>query len=193
MSPIIKGIVASGISGHLTPPYTPEGSAYELASYTVPSGGVAQVMLSVPSGYRHIEVQMSARMTGSANNCYLVINDDRGSNYTFHQLFGDGGGSAGAGGNGFTIPSNCPNFNVPASSATTGIFGAGIMTIPDYSNLTKLKTIRTFTGHDTNGGGYIINRSSLWNSTAAISTLLFIPDSSVNFAEHSSFTLIGYK
>ena len=192
MSPLLPGIIASGISGHLTPPYTPEGSAYELASYTVPSGGIANVTFSVPTGYRHLEIQMSARMTGAANNCYLIINGDTGNNYTFHQMFGSGDG-VGAGGNGFSSPSSSPNFNTPASSVTAGIFGAGIMSIHNYADTTKLKTIRTLTGHDTNGGGYIIQRSSLWNSTAAISTLSFIPDSSVSFAEFSSFTLIGYK
>ena len=42
MTPIIKGIVASGISGHLIPPYSPTGSYDALAVYTVPSGEIGR-------------------------------------------------------------------------------------------------------------------------------------------------------
>jgi len=174
-------------------PWSPTGAYDALATVTAPSGGVASITFAgIPTGYKHLQVRALGRLTGNANNCTLKINDDSGSNYSFHQLYGDGG-SAGAGGNGFSTPSSSPNFNLTAASATAGNFGVGIMDILDYTNTSKLKTIRTLTGHDTNGGGYVIARSALWNSTSAVTSITFTPDSGYSFAQYSQFALYGVK
>ena len=77
MTPIIKGIVASGISGHLIPPYSPTGSYDALAVYTVPSGGASSIIFAgIPqSGYQHLQLRgiVRANDTNPVGNNNLAM------------------------------------------------------------------------------------------------------------------------
>jgi len=191
MSPLLPGIIASGISGHL---FTPEGSAYEIAKYTVPSGGISQVSFAVPSGYRHLEIHSSARTdyAQTDSNMDLRFNNDAGTNYGGHYLFSNGTGSPVAGGGGGNQQINMTR-GTGANSAS-GVFGHGITTILDYASDSKYKTVRSLTGHDQNIAytGYIFTFTGSWLSTAPITSIQILP-SNGNIAQHSTFTLIGYK
>jgi hypothetical protein len=190
MSPLLPGIIASGISGHL---FTPEGSAYEIASYTAPSGGVASITFAIPSGYRHIELQGIHRsdLSGSGNNIgmYMRFNGDAGSNYYWHELAGNGS-SAMAYGQSDTGINASPHG--PRAGDTASVFNADVITILDYASTTKTKVSRSLAGDDLNGSGWIHQASGLWNNTSAITSITLFLESS-NFVENSTFTLIGYK
>ena len=76
-------------------------------------------------------------------------------------------------------------------------FASGIADILDYSNTTKNKTTRTFSGYDTNGGpsngdfGIVMLGSGFYNTTAAVTSLGIY--SLTNFVENSSFSLYGIR
>ena len=175
-------------------PWEPQGAYDALSTVTVPSGGLASVTFAgIPSTYKHLQIRMIGRLNGAANNCSLVFNGDTGSNYTQHQLFGSGS-SAGAGGSAYGVPSARPTFNMTGTNEASNIFGTGVMDILDYANTSKLKTVKLLTGSDYNGSGFIIMRSLLWNSTNAINSITFVPDSpSTGFVQYTQFTLYGVR
>ena len=191
MSPIL-GIIASGISGHLTPPYDP-GAYYALASTTVPSGGVASVSFAgIPTGYQHLELRMFAHSNRATNPEYLKINfnGDTAANYSWHYLYGQGAtAGVGAGANAAYMFSQY--YGGAAQNANT--YGSGITEILDYASTNKYKTIRDLAGYDDNGNGSVSMQSGSWRNTAAISSIVITPGGGTLIAQYSSFALYGVK
>jgi hypothetical protein len=185
MSPILTGIIASGISGNLTPPYSgPEGAYDALASVTVPSGGLASVSFAnIPTGYKHLQIRMLTIGNGSLTaSGFMAINgDSTSSNYYTHYLYGNGS-SALAG-------TNQANF-VPFAMGTSAAPGAEILDILDYTNTNKNKVIKSYSGVDANGSGQLSLFSILWNNKSAITSISL---SFTTIQQHSSFALYGIK
>jgi hypothetical protein len=186
------GIYASQISGKL---WAPAGAYDALATVTVPSGGVASVTFAgIPTGYKHLQIRLNARVTGSTTDSNIVAyfnTDTTSGNYPQHVLYGTGS-SAAAG----YSPSdaNIAIGRTPGASSSANIFGLGIADILDYANTNKNKTVRALSGQDQNGSGIVLLNSGLWRSTAAINSITLAAQSGKgNLAQYSSFALYGVK
>ena len=186
----ILGIVASQITGRLTPPDT--GAMFPLGMVSVGSAGSATISFtSIPSTYKHLQVRALIRGTASASaiSANMQFNSDTGSNYSYHELYGNGTSaqaSAGATQTRFFL-----HGNAPAATALASSFGVAVMDILDYANTSKYKTTRCLDGMDVNGtGGYILLDSGSWQNTNAITSIQITP-SSGNFAQYSQFALYG--
>ena len=195
MSPLLTGVLASQISGHLNT-YTLTGSYDALATVTVPSGGASSIVFSsIPSTYTHLQIRGIAKDAGANNNNtaspYLNINNDSGSNYAIHALRGDGSNATAFG---YASQSSITLYGAGIGNATSSIFGGFITDILDYTT-NKNKTVRTLAGNDSNGVGvnHISLSSGVWLSTNAINSLTITSASSGNFAQYSSFALYGVK
>jgi hypothetical protein len=188
MSPILTGVIASGISGHLTPPWSPEGGYDSLATVTVPSGGAAMIEFAgIPSGYKHLELVVFARLTTSnANQMPITFNGDTSSIYADHNLRGNGS-SASAGADINASPMYIDR--IPGTATSSGTFGATRILILDYASSSKYKTLRALFGYDANGSGLVGLNSGLWQSLSPI-TSIKITD---NYAQYSQFALYGVK
>jgi hypothetical protein len=77
-------------------------------------------------------------------------------------------------------------------SSQVSMFGTQIIDILDYANTNKYKVMRSLNGHDNNGNGFILHRTSLWMSTSAISSITFTFSSS-NYMQYSQLALYGIK
>jgi hypothetical protein len=194
MSPILKGIVASGISGHLTPAAT-----YE-SIQTVIVGGTAPTSIdftSIPSTYKHLQVRWIGRITPSTSDENLAIqvgngSVDTGSNYSVHYMYGAGGVNASTGGSGSQTSTNIGR--VTGATAAANVFGTGVLDLPDYQNTNKQKTFTSLSGSTGNGTGIVWEVSGSWRSTAAIDTIKFIHlYGSGGFAQYSQFELFGIR
>jgi hypothetical protein len=187
------GIMASQISGHL---YDGPFGAYDsLATVTLSSATSTIAFAGVPSGYKHLQIRGIARssISGSgADNIAFRINGDTGSNYTTHNLYGNG---ASVFANSFVsssygyIPSP-----IPANGVGSNIFGVAVIDILDYASVNKTKTFRVLSGFDdntSNATNRIQLSSTLWNSTSAITQIEF--SNSGNYLQYSSFALYGVK
>lgn len=188
MAPIL-GIYASSASPNIY------GNSYESIATINGDGSSSSITFSsIPSTYQHLQIRVTAREASGTNvfgNTTVQANGDTGSNYTMHQLYGDGtaysNGSSGYG-------SATAMVNIAGNSAAASTMGVGIVDILDYTNTNKLKTFRCLTGTDNNtGSGYILLRSQLWNSTSAITSLTLTDTSGVAFTSTSSFALYGIK
>lgn len=184
----ILGIIASQISGHLNT------NSYEsIATVTVGAGGSSSISFSsIPSTYKHLQVRGIARTSRASTQDALGMqfNSDTGSNYSRHQLNGDGTSATADAG---TSTTSMQINRFTASSATANNFGVLVADILDYSNTNKYKTVRTLGGYDDNGSGFITLNSGLWMSTSAVSTITLISINAANFAQYSSFALYGIK
>ncbi len=168
------------------------GAAYELIESSVLTSAQASVTFSsVPSSYKHLQIRAVVRSTGTGNPRVLVrYNSDSGSNYAYHNLYGD---SSTVWSEYNTANTGWAFYFVPNSSQTSGVFGAAIYDILDYSNTTKNTTTRVLGGSPLSGVIYDVGiHSFLWMNTAAVSTILLSGDGQ-DFAIGSRFSLYGIK
>lgn len=198
MSPILTGIIASGISGNLTPPWAPYGAYDALSTVTVPSGGVASITFAaIPQGYKHLQVRhscISNRTTFAIEDLTIRFNGDTGANYSYHLLRGNGStAAAGAAANASFV-----YLDVASGTSVSNYFGVGVTDILDYADTSKFKTTRSLTGIDTNGSvagefGRVALQSGNWRNTVAINSMVISPLNGTQFNQHSQFTLYGVR
>lgn len=187
----VSTLVQSWMYGVTTDPIY--GSFESIATTTVGAGGQATITFSsIPSTYKHLQVRYMARTNRAATQDFLLtrFNSDTGSNYSYHQLAGDGsaaGSSAGA------TQTSMQSGMTAGGSTTASIFGAGVIDILDYGDTNKYKTLRTLDGMDRNGAGQVEMYSGNWRSTSAVSTITITSYGSANFVEYSSFALYGIR
>jgi hypothetical protein len=184
------GIYASQISGHL---WAPNGAMDALATVTVPSGGAASIEFAgIPQGYKHLQLRVLARSGSTAsggNYLSMRFNGDSGSNYTYHALQGDGSSATAAG---LASQNTVYLQRMANNNDASGIYGAMVVDLLDYSNVTKYKTVRNLGAYDANGSGRVYFSSSAWMNTAAVTSISIAPESST-FNQYSSFALYGVR
>ena len=159
----------------------------------VTATGSSQVIsfTSIPQIYKHLQIRGIARSTEAAagTNYTLTLNNDTGSNYAYHRLRAEGTSATGAG-----SASQAYIFvgRAPGAGTASGIMGAIIIDIHDYTSTTKYKTVRALMGQNSNNAyaGEISLRSGLWMSTNAISSITITLDNP-NFANTTTFALYG--
>lgn len=178
----ILGIIASQISGHLTPPDT--GAMFPLGMVSVGSGGAADVTFSsIPSTYTHLQIRCLVQANTSGNSA-LSLNynsDTTASNYYRHALLGDGSSASTQAAQQFY-----------AGSITDNAWAVNIIDILDYKNTSKYKTTRVLAGRENNSTGAVFFTSHLWMNTNAITTIKVSP-AAANFVQYSSIALYGIK
>jgi len=196
MTPLLTGVFASQISGHLTPPFTLAGNYDALGTVTVPSGGLASITFAgIPqTGYSHLQIRGVMKQAATSVDIeYLVgtFNSDAGANYSYHNI--RGGGASVVTGAGASLNTMAISVASPSShSSYANMFGAVVVDILDYANTNKYKTVRTLGGMDGNGSGNINFNSNLWLNTAAINRI-DLSSQSFNFSQYSQFSLYGVK
>ena len=187
----------SGVQSAASSSVTPTTTAFASIATTTLSTATATITFSsIPATYTHLQIRGILRGTRAAATVdgTYIFNSDTGSNYAQHELNGNGA-AAGATANApsaTSIPISFGIASIPASTATSGIFGTYIIDILDYANTSKYKTARHIGGYDANGSGGIVFVSGLWQSTSAITSITFTP-SSASWAQYSSFALYGIK
>jgi len=194
MSPILKGVVASGITGRLNT-WAPTSAYDALATSVVPSGGLSSITFAgIPqTGYSHLQVRVIARSTyntGASSALTMQLNGNSTiGNYSVHLFDGNGSGTPGA----YGASGDYPQGSIANATAGAGIFGVNIFDILDYTNTNKYKTIRNIGGNDNNGSGAVRYASgSFYADTNGITSITF-QTNSANLAEFSHFALYGVK
>jgi hypothetical protein len=153
---------------------------------------VTSVTFSSLGSYEHLQLRYSLRSTRSTqayDNIYVRFNDDSGTNYSGHYMLGYA--TTGAAG-GTTSQSNTWGYRASAGTAVTAQYGVGMFDIYDYRSTNKNTT---FMGVGGTNGSY--NETGmfegLWDSTAAVTSILLYPTASTDWVRGSEFTLYGIK
>lgn len=180
MSPIL-GIYASSMRGAV-------GDYQSIATVTVGSGGQASVdFTSIPNTYTHLEVRFIAKAS-TQTRMRLQINADTATNYSTHLLLGNGSSAFSAAG------PNEPKIAISSLiESTANTFCAGVVSILEYKDTNKFKTVRSLSGFEDNtSNSEMALGSGAWRSTNAVTSLKFYLDSG-NLGQYSSFGLYGIK
>jgi hypothetical protein len=145
---------------------------------------------SIPQTYTHLQLRFISRVD-SANYTLMTFNgDSSASNYTWHQLDGNGSAASAGGATSGVFGGAVINFT---SGGTSGIYSAAIVDLLDYTNTNKYKTVRSLTGVDKNGSGNIALNSNVWLSTSAITSLSITFNGGFAIATGSQFALYGIR
>jgi hypothetical protein len=176
VSPIL-GIWASQNYVRIAP------SSYESIATFTPSGTGTITFSSIPSTYKHLQIRCSS-VPPTGNYTYLRVNSDSGSNYSFHQLEGNGSTASASA----TTSSNLIYINNYGATTSPAV---AVIDILDYTNTNKYKTVRSLGGVDSNGSGFVQFRTGAWLNTTAISSITIASDG--NYGSGSIFALYGIK
>ena len=172
----------------------PPGDFESLQTVIVTGSSQAEIdFTNIPQTYQHLQIRGIARTTEptvTRGDFRMRANGDTNSNYAWHLLIGDGGGSASA----FSATSQTfgrIGYTTHAGAASN-ILGTFIIDILDYANTSKNKTFRTLGGAELNGSGSVSYNSDLWMSTSAITSIKLYPAAN-NFDVNSHFALFGIR
>lgn len=169
-------------------------NSYEsIQTVSVGSGGQSTISFTViPATYKHLQIRWLARdnFASDASDAIIRFNSDSGSNYTWHQLVGDGSTAAAYAS---TSQTSMRAGIVAGSTAGANVFAATVLDLLDYANTSKNKTARNLAGYDKNGAGQVALSSGSWMSTSAITQIDISPRVGTSFSQYSSFALYGIK
>jgi hypothetical protein len=169
------------------------GNFVSIQTYTVTSGGATSITFSsIPTGYTHLQLRgiMQLAESGSSDN-WAALHLNGTLNTYQHTLYGNGS-SASAAANGSTSDHQTDWFIDGPQSGNTHIFAAFVTDILDYQSTTKNKTMRTLSGFDANGSGYV-NFTSQLSSVGAVTDIEVFSRSGSGFSQYSSFALYGIR
>ena len=162
------------------------GTSYEsIATTSVSTGTTTIEFASIPSTYTHLQIRGIWSRVSTNQYAYLRFNTDTGTNYAWHDIYGDGAGI-------FAERNASQDAIAMAYSSSGTTFTGFVYDILDYANTTKYKTVRGIEGRDLNGSGAIAFHSGLWLNTNAI-TNIRIHTSANQIAQYSHFALYGIK
>jgi hypothetical protein len=132
---------------------------------------------------------------GYPTGSYVTFNADTASNYSNHNLRGNGANAQSGASVGSTSADSAIIIPGKSGSNENVTFGVGVVDILDYANTNKYKTIRSINGADFNGSGSVFMGSSNWRNTAAITSITITCDVTylTNFLTNSIFSLYGVK
>lgn len=171
-----------------------------IASTLVGSGGVSTVAFTdIPQTYKHLQIRMfvqTNRATYCRDSAEIRYNNDYGSSYYYHVLYGDGAAvGAGAG-----SASSDSTATIGTNVENTGKqFGIAIVDVLDYASTSKFKTTRLISGTEMNGvgfggiGGLVQVGSSLWSNATPITSIQFEPGVGSLFTQYTRISLYGIK
>jgi hypothetical protein len=177
--PIFGTIASSNQSIKLT-------DFYQIATITLATSAANIEFTSIPATYTHLQLRVSILSSVQFGGVAMQFNSDTGTNYSFHNLYGDGAGAFSDAG------ATQAQMYIYFVGGTTNPSG-GVYDILDYANTNKYKTMRGIEGVDANGSGYVNLTSGNWRSTSAITSIKLTNPSARTFNTNSKFSLYGVK
>ena len=144
------------------------------------------------AGYKHLQIRHVSRLDSIYNGGTLLIqfNGDTGSNYARHFIQGSGSSVTATA---QSSVSYGDAGNSVGGAQATGVFGAAVLDILDFASTSKNTTTRNLGGVAGPSYNSIRLVSSLWNNTAAVTSIRLYQGATDNFVAGSRFSLYGSK
>ena len=158
------------------------GDYQSISTVTVGAGGASSITFSsIPATYQHLQIRLFSKNSSDNGTISMRYNGDSGSNYSIHDLYGNGATASAAG---------AANQTYTFASLTGSTQAAvSIIDILDYADTNKYKTNRSLIGVDYNGSGYVWFSSGNWRSTSAINSIVL----AATFNQYTHAALYGIK
>lgn len=173
-------------------PVPPVTNSYEsIATVTVGSTTSSISFSSIPSTYKHLQIRATVRGDyagwGSAN---MKFNGSSADYTEYHSIYGDGSSAAANASTTSTAGVQIAYGNASNSSTFMGF----ITDILDYTSTNKNKTVRSLSGNDLNGSGFVRFYSGMWRPATPVAiTDIVISLPGQGISQYSSFALYGIK
>ena len=173
-------------------------SAFDSIGSVILSSNTATVTFSsIPQTYTHLLLKGSSRATTSGAgdvSGIMQFNSDTGTNYSWHRLYGYGGGTP-AGADASASASSLIYGDICANGTMSSLFSPFVTTILDYTSTVKHKAFYSLTGFSNNANGAIFLNSGVWrpSSPVAITSLTLKLSDSTSYVSGSIFSLYGVK
>jgi hypothetical protein len=167
------------------------GAYFPLGEFTLASAQANVTFTNIPQTYTHLQIRGIAKSSGVGNQDLKLRINGQTTVYTFHALYGNGGGGTALAAAATSQTYMKLAYNFVSASTNTNIFGGIIIDILDYKNTNKLKTFRSLGGVDNNGSGTMSFFSGFHTTTTAAITSIEIAPDADNFATFSNFALYG--
>ena len=172
-------------------------SDYELIESNILTGTQASITFSslgsYSSTYKHLQIRLVGRSTTTFGNendsAYVRINGDSGSNYSFHQLFGNGSSVTSSGAASQNLVAA---FMIASNGAPANVYGGGVLDILDSYSTSRNKTLRCSTGLFANTQRFSMIRTGAWLNTASV-TSITIGSIDGSFVSGTRISLYGVK
>ena len=167
----------------------------EAIATTYLEADAASVTFSSLGSYEHLQIRVSGRHNnagGGGASIYIRFNGDTGSNYSTHTMQAYNGTNVAADaytGQAFVYAGG--RITGPLTPSASN-YGTSVIDILDYRNGSKNTTMHQKSGvvDDYQGNSYLWFSSSLWDNTAAVtSILLYTPSGS--FLRGTEITVYG--
>jgi hypothetical protein len=164
-----------------------DAAAFDLLETTTLATSASSVTfsgLAAYSGWSHLQIRMAVKTNRASTSDYakMIFNTDTGSNYSWHNLEGNGSSVASSAG------SNQTFMQINRTGGSSGNFGAIVSDILDAFETSKYTTIR-------NLGGYASDNISLssgsWRNTDSLTSVQILPGSGSNFVANCRFSIYG--
>lgn len=170
MSPILGGIGGVSVRGFGHFPNLYFASYDSIATVNITSNGQSATFSSIPQTYTHLQIRVLCRGNdgNDIDSLYMRFNGlAPASGYPSHYLRGTGSAAEG----GSSGPNNYMYVaQIISNGNAASIMSGSVIDILDYTNTNKYKTVRAFTGFDTNGAGAGSLGGSIWFSSGFLST-----------------------
>lgn len=188
---------ASSASSSLTLANPDPGAYFPIASSTLTSTTSSVTFSNIPQTYTHLELRYIAKGTTTSSGDFVVLRinaDGNANNYVTYHFVSGTGSSISAGGQltGVDGAVRLGNITTASGSYSSTNFATGIISINDYKNTNKYKTVRVISGYDQNGAGNLAMFSGMYLSKSAITTLTISPNTN-NLRTGTSAVLYGIK
>ena len=159
-----------------------------IASNTVGSGGASSVTFSsIPATYTDLVVKYSTRTTSALvyGQVYVSFNGVT-TNLSYRYLEGSGSATSSGNGTGKMLAGSGNG-----GTSTTNTFSNNELYIPNYASANNKSVSIDSVGENNATTIYADLNTGLWSSTAAITSIVFTTDASINFVQYSTFYLYG--
>ena len=162
----------------------PAGNTYEpIATTTLGTAASSVTFSSITGTYTDLVLIVNGAIASGAQDIWVQVNGDTGSNYSRTNLYGTG---SVAGSTRLTSQTKYA-MNDAAALDSTYQFNS-IMQFMNYSNTTTYKTMLERANNAARGVDAGVH---LWRSTAAITSILVYNSGGTNYVVGSTFTLYG--
>lgn len=194
-SPMVNGVGPMGVAKvNGTSVVASVNGRVKIAEVVVAFPQSTVTFSSIPQFYRNLELVVTARSNVAATNgdVYMQFNGDTNSNYS--REFTAANNNANSAGS--TIGSaQVSIFFIPAASATANLAASWRVCIFNYARTNFIKVASQYAGSSAwaiNAAGLQVeSQIFLWNSTAAITSILLGLTSAGSFVTGSVFSLYG--
>ncbi|NUP52091.1 MAG: hypothetical protein HOW97_32930 [Catenulispora sp.] len=162
----------------------------QLLGSTVLTANAANMPITIPAGYNHLEAIYTARKSvgGGGGFVWLQFNGDNAAHYQWENQIGNGApGTSGA-----SLVTFIQVGLLAGSSDIAGYFASGRITVGNISSTSAAKTVDATSTLVCSGTTYYKAMfGGVWNQAAAITQVTLIPDAGA-FVAGSSLSIYGW-